>query len=107
MKEYNYTDVIKIADSSIQFNDGYILKLEECKKNWAIKRGNSIKDNLCVASRNITESIPYFLFYLSNEDKIKIYFKYKGFLKRRRAEKSFLLFQIQLNNIGYTTYDES
>lgn len=107
MKEYNYIDIIYISKASIRFSDGYVLQLEECKKNWAIKSGVSINDNLCVASRNIVENIPYFLFCLSNGDEVKIYFKYKGFFRKRRAEKDFLLLQVQLNNIGYTTYDES
>ena len=72
------SDIINVSNERILFKDGYVLKFEECKKGWAIEKGISANDNLCIASRNIVENIPYYLFYC-NGNKIKLVFKFKGF----------------------------
>ena len=107
IKEYSYIDIISISESDIKFYDGYVLNLEECKKNWAINRSISFNDTSCVASRDITSNPPYFLFHLAKGIDVKLCFKYKGLLRKRRAEKSFMLFQAKINSMGYSTYDES
>lgn len=105
MKEYNYIDIISISDSNIQFKDGYIVNFTECKKNWAISTKMMLDESSCVGLRNIVGNTPYFVFYSDN--RTKVIFKYNGFLGKKRAKKSFVMLQMQLNNLGYSTYDES
>ena len=106
MKEYDYCDVIELSDTGIEFRDGYILKFENCIKDWAIAKGIPVSENICVGCRNITASIPCFIFYC-DEIQIKIYCRYEGLFRKKRAERAFLKLQTHLNNLGYTTFDES
>lgn len=106
MKEYDYCDVVELSNTGIEFRDGYILKFENCIKDWAIAKEIPVKDNICVGCRNIAASIPYFIFYC-NKTQIKIYFRYEGLFRKKRTERAFLKLQTYISNLGYTTFDES
>ncbi|MCM1494757.1 MAG: hypothetical protein NC089_03060 [Bacteroides sp.] len=105
-KEYNYSEVVELTDTGIEFRDGYILKFKTCIKDWAMARKIPESENACLGCRNIAALIPYFIFF---QDKvlIKIYFQYGGIFGKKRAERAFLKLQAYLNHLGYTTFDGS
>lgn len=86
-KEYNYSEVVELTDTGIEFRDGYILKFKTCIKDWAVVRKIPESENTCLGCRNIAALIPYFIFF---QDKvlIKIYFQYGGIFGKKRAERT-------------------
>ena len=103
MKEYNFKQIKSLNKSGIQFEDGQIIIFEECRVNWANSRAVNYEDSYCVADRNISENIPYFLFYTN--EKIKVLFPKSIFPWISKHEKMFLKLQMGLNRIGYSSYD--
>lgn len=102
MKEYNYNQISEISSQGVLFTDGYFLSFEECRQNWAKRKGVSMNDTVCVAERSLDDS-PNYLFY--TDDKIKLNFTSKGFFARKRVEKRFAEFNFLLNRLGYSSYD--
>ena len=106
MREYNFRDIIDVSKQVIQFNDGYILDLEDCRKEWAKKRSIPLSETMCVGLRNIDSDIPYFIF-CDNKNEIRVNFRFNGLFKKKYRKKKFIEFQNYLNKMAYYTYDES
>lgn len=107
MKEYNYTDMIKLDKTGILFSDGQRIDFDECKRQWALEHEISEEETVCVASRYpVAERADiYFLFY--SKDKVRLYFRFKGIFKRKKSVDKFHELQILLNRYGYSSYDMS
>ncbi len=103
MLEYDYKQIKKFNEDGIVFEDGTRIKFVECRENWAKSRGVEYEDTLCVADRNISAEIPYFVFY--SKKKIKILFKKSVLPWSNLCKKNFLKIQIGLNRFGYSSYD--
>lgn len=95
----NYTDIKTIDKSGITFLNRDKIIFADCIKN----RYNSAT---CVAERNIAASPPYFEFF-THYKSTRIIFNKKGLFSKSINCKHFLKLQIQINNIGYSSYDLS
>lgn len=103
MKEYNYKQIQHFDKNGIVFEDGTRIMYDECRKNWAETKGVKFEDTSCVAERNITAYVPYFLFYTN--ERIKVIFKKSILPWNTQYKKKFMNVQIKLNHLGYSTYD--
>lgn len=105
MKEYNYSDVVKIDKTGILFSDTKYMKFEKCRYEWAKENNISVADTVCVALRFSEKDEGYFIFY--DTERIKLSFKFKGIFRCRRSREKFGEMQMTLNRYGYTSYDAS
>ncbi len=107
MKEYNYLDIVKFDKTGILFSDGRHIDFEECRKQWAKEHAISEDETVCVGFRCsvVERDNIYFMFY--SEDKVKLYFNFKGIFKRKKKFDKFFELQILLNRYGYSSYDMS
>lgn len=104
MRVYKYTDIAKIAENEITMKDGYIISLQECKKEWAKQNGIDLKESNCVAARNATTK-PYYLFF--TKEKVKISFEKGKIFGDRKVKRQFYELQDKLNYLGVSTFDLS
>ena len=89
-----YSEIEKIGKDCIIFNDGTKIQIIKCVR----------KDtNTCIAERDITAIPPYFDFFTGD----KIIFDKKGLFSQSKNKKDFQKMQLQLQSMGYTTYDLS
>ena len=105
MKEYNYSDIVKIDKIGILFSDEGFVEFEECKCEWAKENGINVADTVCVALRFSEGDDRHFIFYCKK--KVKLYFSFKGILKKKKSRDKFSEMQVLLNRYGYTSYDVS
>ncbi|MCR5737314.1 MAG: hypothetical protein K6G64_06670 [Eubacterium sp.] len=105
MKTYSYKQITSINKRGINFVDGSTFLFEECKKNWAASRNMNLEDNICVAERDASAKIPYFLFYA--DEKVKIQYKKSFFSWNDKSKRKFASMQIKLNRLGYSSFDLS
>lgn len=98
------SQVIKVDNKGITFDDGGILVFSECVKTFNSLYPNS--DSKCVAKRDITEKPPFFEFFATNAN-IKIIFDNKGLFSKSKNMKAFHGFQKQILGYGFRTYDLS
>lgn len=103
MKEYNYTDIVKLYNRGIEFYDGNYIKFEVCKYEWAKEKGISVDDTVCVAIRTQENNQRYFIFYSS--EKIRINFNFDGLFKNRKSKEKYCEMQMMLEKFGYSSYD--
>ena len=103
MKEYNYKSIKRFDKSGIELKDGYIIKFDECRMNWANSRKISYVDSVCVADRFFSNGNSYFIFYTN--ERIKIVFMKSIFPWDTKYRKRFLEIQMVLNHYGYSSYD--
>lgn len=103
MKDYCYKEIQLLNETGVYFKDGKAISFLECRKNWANSRNISIDESFCVAERNINAEVPYFRFYDNEGTKVLFHKAKCHFISKYR--KSFLKFQIDLNRVGYSTYD--
>ena len=103
MREYNYKDIAEIDKNGIWFKDGEHVDFEECRANWGQSRGVSKEGTCCVAIRNITGNLPYFLF--SDNKKTRITFKKAIFPYGVIQKRRFIKLQRSISCMGYSTYD--
>ena len=89
-----YSEIEKIGKDCIFFDDGTKIQINDCVR----------KDtNTCIAERDITATPPYFDFFTGD----KIIFDKKGLFSKSKNKKDFQKLQLQLQSMGYTTYDLS
>ncbi len=89
-----YSEIEKIGKDCIFFDDGTKIQINDCVR----------KDtNTCIAERDITAIPPYFDFFTGD----KIIFDKKGLFSQSKNKKDFQKLQLQLQSMGYTTYDLS
>ncbi len=105
MKEYNYADIIKIDENGITLKDDTRLPFDECAANWVKSHSLNNGDSVCVAERDISAQIPYFLFY--TDKKIKIFFLSRFLFWEFKRKKEYMILQKKISDYGYTTYDLS
>lgn len=105
MREYSIKDIKKISNLGILFYDNYYIDFTECTKEWANKHFISINETNCVAIRGIENNTRYFIF--CSKEKVRIIFDFKGLFKKRRNKEKFTELQVNLNRLGYTSFDES
>lgn len=105
MKEYNYSDVVKIDKTGILFSDTKYMKFEKCRYEWAKENNISVADTVCAGLRFSEKNEGYFIFY--DTERIKLSFKFKGIFRCRRSREKFGEMQMTLNRYGYTSYDAS
>lgn len=105
MKEYNYSDIVSFDKAGILFSDAEFVEFEECKCEWAKENNITVADTMCVALRFSEGDDRYFIFY--SKEKVKLYFRFKGILKKKRSRDKFSEMQVLLNRYGYTSYDVS
>lgn len=105
MKKYNYSDIVEIDRSGILFSDDGFVKFEECKCEWAKEKNINVADTVCVALRFSEGDDRHFIFY--SKEKVKLYFRFKGILKKKKSRDKFSEMQVLLNRYGYTSYDMS
>ena len=97
--ENSYFDIRAVDEDGITFVNGDKIIFAACIG----KRYNSAT---CVAERNITASPPYFEFFTPYKP-TRIIFNKKGLFSKFINSKHFLKLQIQINHIGYSSYDLS
>lgn len=105
MKEYNYLDIIKFDNEGILFSDNMFINFEECKSEWARENNIPVEKTVCVATRYSIGVGRYFVFY--SREKVKLFFKFKGIMKRKKSVDKFEKVQELLNFYGYSSYDET
>ena len=103
MKVYSYKNIIRFDKTGIEFKDGYIINLDECRINWASSREISYLDSTCVAERCLSGKKTYFLFYTN--ERVKILFVKSIFPWSNKNKKKFYDIQIGLNRYGYSSFD--
>lgn len=103
MLEYNNKQICLIDKNGIKLSDGTTIIFDECRRNWASSRGIRYEETFCVAERNISGRIPYFMFYTNIE--IKIVFKKSIFPWNKKYKRDFMNLQMALNRMGYSSYD--
>ncbi len=97
--EKNYSDIEKINEMGITFNNGNKIIFKDCI-------GNRYNSETCIAERNITASPPYFEFFTLDLP-IRIIFNQKGILAKHKNNNNFRDLQKKINDMGYTSYDLS
>lgn len=105
MKEYNYLDIVRIDKNGILFSDKEFVEFEECKCEWAKENSIAVADTVCVGLRFSEGDDRHFIFY--SKEKVKLYFSFKGILKKKKSRRKFSEMQMLLNSYGYTSYDMS
>lgn len=105
MREYNYSDIVKVDKTGILFSDTMFVSFEECRCEWAKENNLPIADTVCVAMRFPEGDEKHFIFY--TREKVKLLFKFQGFFKQKKSIDKFCEMQIALNRYGYTSYDAS
>ena len=103
MKEYNYSDIVKVDKMGILFSDAYFLKFEDCRYEWEKENNISVADTVCVSLRFSESDGRYFIFY--SKERIKLNFRVKGIFWKKRSRDKFSEMQMALNRYGYTSYD--
>ena len=100
-------EIVNINSSGITVKSGKTdikICFDECAKNYANE--NSLENNKCVATRDITKLT--FTFY--TQPKIRVIFKkhfFKDLVSGKSAVSKFLKLQKAINKYGYTSYDLS
>lgn len=105
MKKYSYRDIEKVTETGILFKDEFKLLFEECRNEWCREHKIKKEDSYCVAERDISSKIPYFLFY--SKTRTKILFDEKGFFAKRKNKNNFAKIRIILTKFGFSSYDMS
>ena len=105
IKEYNYTNIVRLDKSGILFSDDEFVDFEECKCEWMKEKCITTSDTVCVALRFIEGNDRYFIFY--SKERVKLYFRFKGILKNKRSRDKFNEMQVLLNSFWDTSYDMS
>lgn len=103
MKEYNYSDIVKVDKMGILFSDAKFLKFEDCRHEWAKEKNISVEDTVCVALRFPEGDRRHFIFY--TKERIKLNFRFNGIFKNKKSRDKFSEIQVSLNHYGYTFYD--
>lgn len=97
--EKNYFEIEAIDKKGITFKNRDRIVFMDCIG----KRYNS---ETCVAERDCTASPPYFEFFTPNKS-TRIIFNKKGLFSKSTNRKLFLELQMQINSMGYSSYDLS
>lgn len=105
MKEYNYSDIVKVDKVGILFSDAKFMKFEDCRYEWAKENNISVADTVCVALRFPEGDERHFIFYAN--ERIKLNFRFNGIFRHRKSRDKFSEMQVTLNCYGYTSYDGS
>ena len=105
MREYNYSDVVKVDKAGILFSDTNFIKFEDCRYEWAKENNISVADTVCVALRFPEGDERHFIFYAT--ERIKLNIRFKGIFRRKKSRDKFSELQVMLNRYGYTSYDAS
>lgn len=95
----NYSDIVAVDKYGITFKNGDKIIFADCI-------GNRYNSTTCVAERNIADWPPYFEFFTPYKP-VRIIFNKKGLFLRYINNKHFLKLQMQINYIGYSSYDLS
>lgn len=103
MKKYSCSQIDKLENEGIKFEDGFFLRFEQCREGWAKEKKVSIEDTVCVAERNAIERIPFFLFY--EKEKVLVKFDVGIFFKTRKRKKEFHKLRQHINQCGYSSFD--
>lgn len=90
----SYSEIEKIEKNCIYFIDGTKIQFNEC-----IRRDT----NMCIAERDVTATPPFFVFFTGD----RIIFNKKGLFSQKENKNDFQNLQLQLQGMGYTTYDLS
>lgn len=103
--DYDYRKIKSIDSDGIVFLDGNKILFDECIKNWAEENRIESTDSRCIAERNATANLAYFLFF--STEKVKVTFRHSIFPWSKRHKKAFLKLQKEINQYGYSSYDIS
>jgi len=105
VKEYNYSDIVRVDKVGILFSDSKFMEFEECRREWANENSISVTDTVCVALRFSEGNERHFIFY--SKERIKLNFKFNGIFRNKKSRDKFSEMQVSLNRHGYTSYDGS
>lgn len=105
MKEYNYSDIVRVDKVGILFSDAKFMKFEECRCEWANENNISVEDTVCIAFRFAEGDKRHFIFY--SKERIKLNFRFNGIFRNKKSRDKFSEMQVMLNRYGYTSYDGS
>lgn len=94
-----YSDISGIDRKGIIFKNGDKILFEECI-------GNCNYSETCVSKRDIVALPPYFEFFTPNKP-TRIIFNKTGFFSKRINEREFVELQMDINSMGYSTFDLS
>ena len=97
--EKTYFDIRAVDEDGITFVNGDEIVFVDCI-------GKRYHSATCVAERDITASPPYFEFFTPYKP-TRIIFNKEGLLSKSINRKNFLRLQMQINDIGYSSYDLS
>lgn len=105
MREYSYKEIQCFHEDGILFKDGYYLYFEACRQEWAKRKKIPAEETVCVAERDVTAEIPYFLFY--GKEEVMVKFDFGFFFKKRKRSKAFGELREFIRKCEFTTYDLS
>ncbi len=94
-----YSEIKTIDSKGIIFIDGSEIFFADCT-------GKRYDSETCVAERNIEATPAYFDFFTSDKT-IRIIFGEKGAFSKSKNHKCFVELQMQINELGYSSYDLS
>ena len=103
MKEYNYSDIVKVDKRGILFSDAEFMEFEDCRREWAKENNISVTDTVCIALRFSEGDERHFIFY--TKERIKLNFRFNGIFKHKKSRDKLSEMQVSLNHYGYTSYD--
>lgn len=97
--EKTYLDIKSVDEKGITFVSGDKIVFDDCI-------GKDYNSTTCVAERDITASPPYFEFFTPYIP-TRIIFNKEGILSKSINHRHFLRLEMQINDMGYSTYDLS
>lgn len=103
MKDYYYSDIKMIDKNGILLKDNTELLFDECVENWGTSHNLCQGESVCVGERDISATIPYFIFY--TEEKTRINFSCRFLFWRIKKRKEFEALRRKIVEFNYTTYD--
>lgn len=97
--EKDYSEIMVTDKRGIMFKNGDKIVFDDCI-------GRRYNSETCVAERDCTASPPYFEFFTPDKS-TRIIFNKKGLFSKSLNRKRFIELQMQINQMGYSSYDLS
>lgn len=103
---YSGNDIAEITDKGIILKNGCSIDFSECAETFKII--HSVAESKCIAGRNITDFS--FTFYTLPKPTMIKFIEKNAFIElfsKRNTRQRFYELQKKINELGYTTYDET